>query len=109
MRTFKNIVVILFWLSLGTSLYAATSQLFAGEGQKFIDPSLAKISSHFGFGQEDEVNSSPITNYGAANTCSQVSLTFGPLCIQTISFSGGSFLKKSYLFTRSGLSPPQSV
>ena len=108
MRTFENIVAILFCWTLGTSLYATTSQLFAEETQKFIDPSLAKISSHFDFGQ-DEVDSSPITNYGVANTCSQVSLTFDPLYIQTVSSSVSLFLKKSYLFTTSGLSPPQSV
>jgi hypothetical protein len=108
MRTFKNIAVILFWLVLGNSTYAATSQLFAEKTQKFIDPSLAKISSHFDF-QDDKVDNSPITNYGAANTCSQASLAFYPLCIQTVSCSVGPLLKKSYLFTTSGLSPPQSV
>lgn len=109
MRHLNNFIVILFCWSLGLVLYGKTQDHFASDKAKFSNPNHTKIFAHIQL-EDEQQPSAP------QSSSSHFALLTNSVFQELVLFSDvrffefcASFIKKSYLFVTSGLSPPQLV
>jgi len=91
--------------SVGNSLFAATSHLFDRESSEYIDPSLPRLQANFGEALDQDLDIKSVVSSHSADLSQHVVLQ-----VPTYSFTCHSCpsvqIKKRFLFTFSGTSPP---
>jgi hypothetical protein len=102
----RNILFIFCCLSVGNTLFAATAYLFDKDDASYIDPRLPRIQADFSQKINDELDVQS-SGSSAPAILEQTVVAFVSACNSCIKYTDSQHcLKKQYIFTYSGTSPP---
>jgi hypothetical protein len=109
MRHFRKILLLFFLLSVANTVFAATVSLldFQNDDVGYVDPRLPKFQTNFDHRPETKLDIRPTSSAPAS------AILAGRVLVQIPQYSFAIYcdthhpgIKKRYLFTYSGTSPP---